>query len=235
MTDDPVTLITGGSSGIGAATARILLDHGHRVVITGRNKERLDAFAESLGRPDELIPIPGDASDPDAVDEAVSTTLDRFGRLDNAVANAGYITEGGASVTEGDPTGWRDMILTNVLGPALLIHAALPALTESRGRIVLVGSVAGIVHTPANLYGATKWAVTGLAENTRRAVSDQGVGVTLINPAATESNFWDALGGRPDRAMLPTDAVAEAITWAIGQPDGVDVNTITLRPPGAPV
>ncbi|MGH8793876.1 MAG: SDR family oxidoreductase, partial [Stackebrandtia sp.] len=127
------------------------------------------------------------------------------------------------------------MILTNVLGPALLIRAALPALKETRGRIVLVGSVAGMVHTPGNLYGAAKWAVTGLAENTRRAVTDDKVGVTLVSPGATETSFFDGGGGLPDRTLLSADQVAGAIVWAIDQPSGVDVNTVTVRPKVSPV
>src|SRR5207247_9601517 len=85
-----------------------------------------------------------------------------------------------------------------------------------------------------NVYGATKWAVTGLAENTRRMVTGDGVGVTLINPGATETNFFDVDGGPPDRAMLTADQLASCIVWAINQPYGVDVNTVTVRPLGSP-
>ena len=134
MSDSPVTLITGGGSGIGAATARAMLDLGHRVAVTGRGEARLRRFAEELGEPAGLLTLPGDAADHDAVRSAVETTLGEFGRLDNAVANAGYATFD--SLDDGDPAGWRDMVLTNVLGPALLIRAALPALKETRGRIV---------------------------------------------------------------------------------------------------
>jgi NADP-dependent 3-hydroxy acid dehydrogenase YdfG len=89
------------------------------------------------------------------------------------------------------------MVLTSVLGPAVLIRAALPALKQARGRIVLAGSVAGVIYTPGNIYGATKWAVTGLGENTRRMVTGDGAGVTLINLGAVETNFFDAGGGSP--------------------------------------
>jgi NADP-dependent 3-hydroxy acid dehydrogenase YdfG len=167
MTDAPVALVTGGASGIGAATARRLLDQAHRVAITGR-----------------------------------------------------------------DPDRWRDMVLTNVLGPALLIKAALPALQQTRGRIVLLGSVAGFVHTPGNIYGVAKWAVTGLAENTRRLVTGDGIGVTLIAPGRVATPFWDATGGPPAGGLLTADQVADAIVWAISQPSGVDVNTVIVRPIG---
>jgi NADP-dependent 3-hydroxy acid dehydrogenase YdfG len=232
MSDSPVTLITGGGTGIGAATARQLLDQGHRVAITGRGGTRLRRFAQELGEPVGLLTLAGDAADYDAVQAAVESTVNAFGRLDTVVANAGYATFD--NLDDGDPAGWRDMVLTNVLGPALVIRAALPALKETRGRIVLIGSVAGIIHTPGNIYGATKWAVTGLAGNTRLMVIGDGVGVTLINPGATETNFFDAGGGLPDRDLLTADQVAKSIVWAINQPDGVDVNTVTVRAVGSP-
>ncbi|TDD40546.1 SDR family oxidoreductase [Actinomadura sp. KC06] len=233
MTDSPVALITGGGSGIGAATARHLLDQGHRVTVTGRGADRLRRFAEELGEPAGLLRVVGDAADYQDVQAAVSATIEEFGRLNTVVANAGFASFD--HVTDGDPAGWRDMVLTNVLGPALLIRAALPALRETRGRIVLIGSVAGVVYSPGNIYGATKWAVTGLAENTRRMVTDDGIGVTLVNPGATETNFFDAGGGPPDRAMMTADQIAAAIVWAINQPHGVDVNTLTIRPVPSPL
>jgi NADP-dependent 3-hydroxy acid dehydrogenase YdfG len=233
MTDAPVTLITGGSSGIGAAAARQLMDRGHRVAVTGRNLDRLERLAESLGRPAGLRTFAGDASDYDAVRGAVESTVREFGRLDAAVANAGFATHD--DLATGDPARWREMVLTNVLGPALLVRAALPALRETRGRIVLIGSVAGFVHTPGNIYGVTKWAVTGLAENTRRMVTGDGVGVTLVAPGRVGTPFWDGLGGPPPGDMLTAEQIAASIVWAITQPDGVDVNTMVIRPVGQPV
>jgi NADP-dependent 3-hydroxy acid dehydrogenase YdfG len=228
-----VTLITGGSSGIGAAAARQLLDQGHQVAVTGRDPDRLDRFAADAGRPERLRCFTGDAADYAAVEAAVEATVKEFGRLDTVVANAGFATHD--TLADGDPAGWREMVLTNVLGPALLIRASLAALKASRGRIVLVGSVAGFVNTPGNIYGATKWAVTGLAENTRRMVTADGVGVTLIAPGRVETPFWDGLGGPPEGTLLTADKIADAIVWAINQPAGVDVNTVVIRPVGQPV
>ena len=182
-----------------------------------------------------MLTYAGDAADPDAVQDAVDATTARFGRLDNVVANAGYATHDG--LADGDPAGWRDMVLTNVLGPALLIRASLPALKQSRGRIVLVGSVAGLVHTPGNIYGATKWAATGLAENTRQLVTSDGIGVTLVSPGGVVTEFFEKVGGPPaDRpgGYLSADEVAASIVWALTQPPGVDVSTITVRRIGSP-
>lgn len=232
MTDSPVALITGGGSGIGAAVARQLLEAGHRVTVTGRGEARLRDFAEGLGNPEGLLTVVGNAADHGDVRTAVEATLKAFGRLDTVVANAGFATHD--SVAEGDPAGWTEMVLTNVLGPALLIRASVDALKETRGRIVLIGSVAGLVPGPGNIYGATKWAVTGLAENTRRQVTDWGIGVTHIAPGRVETPFWDAHGSLPPGHLLTADQIADSVVWAVRQPDGVDVNTVVVRPLGQP-
>lgn len=233
MTASPVALITGGSSGIGAAAARELLARGYRVAVTARDSLRLERLSDDLDRPAELLTFVGDAADHDAVHAAVEATVRTFGRLDVAVANAGFATHD--DLASGDPAGWREMVLTNVLGPALLVNAALPALRITQGRIVLIGSVAGFVFLPGNIYGATKWAVTGLAENTRLMVAQDGIGVTLIAPGRVESDFWRPVGGPPAGAMLTCDQLAQSIVWAISQPSGVDINTLVVRPTGSPV
>ncbi|MFF9813402.1 SDR family oxidoreductase [Streptomyces sp. NPDC014006] len=233
MTDSPVALITGGGSGIGAAVARRLLDDGWRVTVTGRGEQRLRDFAAGLGEPEGLLTVTGSAAEYADVQDAVARTLKAYGRLDTVVANAGFATHD--TVAEGDPAGWPEMVLTNVLGPALLIRASVDALKETRGRIVLVGSVAGFVNGPGNLYGATKWAVTGLAENTRRQVTEYGVGVTLVAPGRVETPFWDSYGSLPPGRLLTAEQIADSVVWAIRRPAGVDVNTVVVRPIGQPV
>ena len=233
MTSTKVCLITGGSSGIGAATAELLIARGDSVAVAGRSPQRLAAVAERLGWPDLLLTLTGDAADPGTVDGWVRACLERFGRLDIAVANAGYVTPGG--LAHGDPALWPGMVLTNVLGPALLIHYAAPALRSTHGRVVLVGSVAGLSPTAGNLYGATKYAVSGLAENARRMLTDDGVGVTLIAPGRVQTDFWADVGGAPEMPNLDARDVAEVIVFALDRPPGVDVNTLTLRPPRSPV
>jgi NADP-dependent 3-hydroxy acid dehydrogenase YdfG len=224
-----VTLITGGSSGIGAAAARKLLDRGDRVAVTGRDQGRLDTFTASVADPSRLLAYAGDASSYEDVVAAVEGTVKEFGRLDAVVANAGFSTHD--TLADGDPDAWREMILTNVLGPALLIRASLEALKAAHGRIVLIGSVAGFQNTPGNIYGVTKWAINGMAENTRRLVTGEGVGVTLIAPGRVETPFWGD-GGAPAGAVLSPDTIADTIVWALNQPPGVDVNTLVVRPVG---
>jgi NADP-dependent 3-hydroxy acid dehydrogenase YdfG len=230
-TTGPVTLVTGGSTGIGAATVRLLLKHGHRVVATGRDPKRLADLADSVGHGDQLLTLPGDTTEYDAVESAVRTAAQGFGRLDNVVANAGFSTHD--TLETGDPEQWRAMLLTNVLGPAMLVKAALPALRESMGRIVMVGSVAGLRNSAGNMYSVTKWALTALAENTRLLVTRDGVGVTMIAPGRVDTPFWEErTGGRPSGPVLDADRVADNILWALAQPQGTDVNQIVIRPVG---
>lgn len=234
--DAPVTLITGGSTGIGAATTRQLLDAGHQVVVTGRDEARLDRLATDLDAGKALLTVTGDATDYGAVCAAVEAAVDRFHRLDNVVANAGFSTHD--NLADGDPDQWREMILVNVLAPALLVKAALPALEESAGRIVFVGSVAGVKNTPGNVYSVSKWAVTGLAENTRLLVTRKGIGVTMVAPGRVDTPFWDrrrAGGGPLEGPVLTAEDIARSIVWALGQPAGVDVNTVVIRPVGQAV
>lgn len=226
-----VVLVTGGSTGIGARTVEQALKGGRRAVTTGRSAEKLDALAERLGRPSGLLTAPGDAADPDAVQAAVDLAVGRFGRLDAVVANAGFST--GDAISDGDPERLRTMLLTNVLGPTLLIRAALPALRAApRGRIVVVGSVAGQRNTPDNFYSVTKWAAHALAENTRLLVAPDGIGVTTIAPGKVDTPFWDSYGHGPTGPLLTDDDVARAITWTLDQPPNITIGTLVIRPTG---
>ncbi|WP_258342799.1 SDR family oxidoreductase [Saccharopolyspora gregorii] len=224
-------LITGATSGIGAHTARSLLARGHRVVVTGRDERKLEKFLDEAGCPDRLLGLVGDAADWQATDSVVTRAVEHFGGLDAAVANAGFMS--GDSIGAGDPALWAPMVLTNVLGPALLAHASLPHLEAAGGRLVLIGSVAGLKNSPGNLYSATKWATTGLAENVRLHATARGVGVTLVNPGMVDTPFWEGTGVPP--FALPPRPVAETICFALDQPAGVDLNTLTIRPVGQPV
>jgi NADP-dependent 3-hydroxy acid dehydrogenase YdfG len=234
----PVTLITGGATGIGAATARALLDAGHQVAVTGRHGERLAELAGRLDSGGRLLTIRADAGVDADVQEAVAHTVARFGGLTHVVANAGFSSHD--TIADGDPARWREMLLINVLGPALLVHAALPELTKAVGedgptpRIVLVGSVAGVKNSPGNMYSVTKWALTGMAENTRMLVTGRGIGVTLIAPGRVTTPFWDDHPSAAPAAgpALGAEDVARSIAWTLGQPSGVDINTVVVRPLG---
>jgi len=225
-------LITGAAGGIGAATTRRLLAAGYQVAISGRHEAQLQNLVSELNQPDRVFPVVADATDYDALNEAVERTVERFGQLDVVIANAGFSTHD--NLITGDPDRWREMVLVNVLGPALLVKAALPALRASRGRIVFLGSVAGFKNTPGNMYSVTKWAATGLAENTRLLVTGDGIGVTLIAPGRVDTSFWShrSTGAAADGPSLTAENIADTIAWALDQPASVDINTVLLRPIG---
>src|SRR5947209_10365790 len=135
MPEDPVFLITGASSGIGAATARAAAGAGHRLVLAARSTDKLQALAAELGGEDRALALRCDVTEYADQEAMVATALERFGRLDTVFANAGFGAPRG--FTESTPEHWRSMVLTNVYGAALTIRACLPALTRSRGHLLL--------------------------------------------------------------------------------------------------
>jgi NADP-dependent 3-hydroxy acid dehydrogenase YdfG len=218
--------ITGGTRGIGRAIAERAARAGHDVFVTGRNE---DALAALRGGP--ITGCRADVRSWDDMQSAAAAAAARFGGIDVVVANAGVGVRG--DLATGEPEEWRQMVETNVVGIALTVKACLPELERSRGRVVLIGSVVGRKSTPGSLYGATKWAVTGLAENLRLQVREAGIGVTIVEPGLTASEFWqatDAMG--PPAHALEADDVATAVLFAAEQPERVDVNAILLRPRG---
>jgi NADP-dependent 3-hydroxy acid dehydrogenase YdfG len=226
---DPVFLITGASSGIGAATARQAAEAGYRLVLAARSVDRLDALAEELGGEERALVCRCDVTEWGQQQQVVTETLARFGRLDVAFANAGFGAKRG--FLEETPEHWRSMVLTNVYGAALTIRATLSALKECKGHLLLTGSVAGRRALPGSLYSATKWAVTGMGESVRQELNDSGVRVTLIEPGMVGTPFFS--DGAPDWA-LQADDVARAVMFAVSQPPHVDVNEILVRPTAQP-
>ncbi len=224
MADD-VFLITGASSGIGAAAARAAAAQGYRVALAARSAEALAELARELGAPERALAVSCDVTEWEDLQLLASTTLERFGRLDIAFANAGFGAKRG--FLEESPEHWRDMVLTNVYGSALTIRAVVPALRESRGHLLLTGSVAGRVAVPGSLYSCTKWAVTAMAEAARKELHGSGVRVTLLSPGTVETPFYDEpVGGE----QLTAEDVARAVMYAVGQPPHVNINEILMRP-----
>lgn len=228
MADSPVFVITGASSGIGAATARHAVEAGHRVVLAARSADKLEALAAELGGDERALAVPTDVTDFGAQEALIATAAERFGRVDVVFANAGFGAARG--FLEETPEFWRDMVLTNVLGAAYTIRAALPALRETSGHLLLTSSVAGRRALPGSLYSATKHAVTAMAEALRLEV-DGAIRVTSIEPGAVDTPFFDT---KPSIRALDADDVARAVMYAVGQPKHVDVNEILVRPTAQP-
>ena len=154
----------------------------------------------------------------------VAAALERWGRLDVAFANAGFGAARG--FLEETPEHWRDMVLTNVLGAAFTIRATLPALKDTKGHLLLTGSVAGRRAIPGSLYSSTKWAVTGMGESVRQELNGTGVRTTVIEPGMVQTPFFDS----PGEGRLEADDIARAVLYAVSQPAHVDVNELLIRP-----
>jgi NADP-dependent 3-hydroxy acid dehydrogenase YdfG len=224
MPDDPVFLITGASSGIGTATARQAALAGYRLVLAARGVDRLEALAAELGGDERAIAVPTDVTRWEDNEALVAAALARFGRLDVAYANAGFGAPRGW--LNDTPEHWRAMVLTNVLGAAYTVRAAIPPLKESVGHVLLTGSVAGRRAVPGSLYSATKWAVTAMSEAIRADLNGTGVRTTLIEPGGVDTPFFDS----PAEGRLQPDDIARAVMFAVSQPRHVDVNSILVRP-----
>jgi len=229
VSEAPVLLITGASSGIGAATARRAVEAGWRVALGARSGEALRELAERLGGDERAVSRRCDVASFEDQEALVAASLERFGRLDAVFANAGVGAARGflrESVEH-----WRTMVETNVLGVALTIRAALPHLRDAgAGHFVLTGSVAGRRALPGSLYSATKFAVTALAEGLRQEIRNEhpeaDIRVTLVEPGMVDTPFFD----RRPKDALHDDDVARAVLYALSQPPHVDVNEVLLRP-----
>jgi len=229
MADDPVLLITGASSGIGAATARAAASR-YRLVLAARRLEELEEVAAELGGEQRAIAVRCDVTEWDEVQALAVTALARFGRIDAVFANAGFGATRG--FLEESPEHWRSMVLTNVYGVALTIRATLPHLLErGDGHFLVTSSVAGRRALPGSLYSATKWAATAIGESLRQELrqmhDNHGIRVTLIEPGMVDTPFFD---NRPGKSVLQDDDIARAVLYALEQPEGVDVNEILIRP-----
>ncbi|TMM10596.1 MAG: SDR family oxidoreductase [Actinobacteria bacterium] len=225
MPDEPVMLITGASTGIGAATARLAADAGYRLVLVARSEDRLREVAAEVGGDERALAQRCDVSVWDDQERLVAAALERFGRIDVVFANAGFGAKRG--FLEESPEQWRSMVETNVLGAAYTIRAALPHFRErGSGHFLLTSSVAGRRVLPGSLYSATKWAVSAMGEALRQELAETDIKVTLIEPGMTDTPFFDE---RPRDALKDED-IARTVMFALSQPPHVDVNEILVRP-----
>jgi NADP-dependent 3-hydroxy acid dehydrogenase YdfG len=221
---DKVFLITGASTGIGAATARHAANARFRVVLAARSQDKLDALAAELGGPERALAVPCDVTEWSDQQAVFARAQEAFGRVDVAFANAGFGARRG--FLEESVEHWRSMVLTNVYGAALTVRAAIPALKETRGHLLLTSSAAGRRVIPGSLYSCTKWAVTAMGEAVRQELDGTGVRVTVLEPGGVDTPFFD----RPDEDRLHADDVADAVLYAVSRPERVDINEILIRP-----
>ncbi|MFT8326356.1 SDR family oxidoreductase [Gluconobacter oxydans] len=234
-----VVLITGGSSGLGEATARYLAAQGAKVAIAARRRDRLDEIVSELtaqGQTARAYTL--DVTKRSEVEETVAAVTRDFGRLDVLVNNAGLMAI--APIQKLMVDEWDRMIDINIKGVLYGIAAALPVFEKQKsGHVINLSSVAGLkVFAPGGtVYSGTKFAVRAISEGLRQEAGNT-FRVTSIEPGAVQSELKSGSGDTDSRKTveefykmaIPADSVARAIAFAISQPDDVDINEIVLRP-----
>jgi NADP-dependent 3-hydroxy acid dehydrogenase YdfG len=226
-------VITGASSGIGVAAARLLAAEGVHVVLAARRRDRLAELAAELG--DAATVVQTDVADPAAVRALFALVAERFGGLDLLVNNAG--TGISAPFADSDPADWATMVDANLYGVLHCTQAAVPLMTGRPGAMICsVSSVGGRYGTAGwSVYSATKFAVVGFSDALRKELGPDGVRVCVLEPGAVRTEFGanvrEAMVARWDEleAMVPDD-VAQALVYAFAQPPHVLVQEIQLRP-----
>ncbi|WP_261397530.1 SDR family oxidoreductase [Halomonas sp. DP8Y7-3] len=227
MTDtasEKIVLITGASSGIGEATARTLVEAGHKVVVTARREERLAALAEELDH-DKVLAIAADATDYDQMADVVARAVAHYGHLDVAFANAGTgISQAGTE--QGDPEEWKRVIDININALLWTAHTTLPHLRARQGHFILTSSVAGRDTHAGSIYSSSKWFAYGFGQNLALEMAEWQGRCTTITPGMVNTPFFDQ--PKPDK-LHPQD-VADAVLYAIQAAPRANIREVHLMP-----
>jgi NADP-dependent 3-hydroxy acid dehydrogenase YdfG len=233
-----VVVITGASSGLGEAAARLLAKEGAKLVLGARRLDRLQALANELSLGKDAI-LQTDVTDVDQVRRLVDHAVKGHGRLDVIINNAGLMPH--SPLERGKVEDWDRMIDVNIKGVLYGIAAALPHMkTQKSGHIINVSSVAGHKVGPGGaVYAATKHAVRVISEGLRQEVKPYNIRTTIISPGAvatelpdsvTEADVAQGVRALYDRVAIPADSFARTVVFAMSQPDEVDINEILFRP-----
>jgi len=235
-----VVVITGASSGLGEASARLLSSQGARVVLGARRVDRLQALVDEIARQGgEALALATDVTDRTQVQRLVDRAVDAFGRVDVMINNAGLMPH--SPIVRLKVDDWDRMVDVNLKGVLYGIAAALPAMQrQMSGHFINVSSVAGHkVSVNGAVYSATKHAVRALSEGLRQEVKDWNIRTTIISPgavatelpgSATEADIAKGLHDFYEANAISADSFARAVAFAISQPDDMDVNEILFRP-----
>ena len=229
-----VVIITGASSGIGAATARALVRLGCSVTLAARSADKLRALVEELGP--SALDVPTDVTVGTDVARMVAKTLERFGRVDALFANAGLYIPG--RVAEGDPDAWAKLIDVNVNGVLRCVHAVLPAMmAQHSGDILITSSISGFIDIQWEpVYSASKHAIQGFVHTLRRQVATAGIRVGAIAPGMVANELWGITEAAEverrvrEHACLRSEDVAEAVVFMLSQPPHVTIRDLVMLP-----
>ncbi|API80385.1 SDR family oxidoreductase [Staphylococcus argenteus] len=225
---DKVAVVTGAGSGIGEAIATLLHEEGAKVVLAGRNKEKLQNVANQLSQ-DNVKVVPTDVTKKEEVDELIKIAEETFGRLDIVINSAGQMLS--SKITDYQVDEWDSMIDVNIKGTLYTAKAALPTMLEqSSGHLINIASISGFEVTKiSTIYSATKAAVHTITQGLEKELAKTGVKVTSISPGMVDTAITAAYNPS-DRKKLDPQDIAEAVLYALTQPSHVNVNEITVRP-----
>jgi len=239
---DRVAVVTGASSGIGAATAKLLARERYAVALAARREDRIKELAEEIATGGgKALPVPTDVGDADGAQALIGAAKDEFGSVDVLVNNAGVMLLG--PILGAELEHWQRMVNVNLLGLLYCTHAALPLMQEQGGgHIVNVSSVAGrVARLGSGVYNATKWGVGAFSESLRQEAVNYNVRVTIVEPGFVDTE----LQGHNEHPMvvdmlqksleeigkvLEADDIANAIFYAVQQPEHVSINEVLVRP-----
>ncbi|HCY5922897.1 TPA: SDR family oxidoreductase [Staphylococcus aureus] len=225
---DKVALVTGAGSGIGEAIATLLHEEGAKVVLAGRNKDKLQNAANQLAQ-DSVKVVPTDVTKKEEVDELIKIAQQTFGGLDIVINSAGQMLS--SKITDYQVDEWDSMIDVNIKGTLYTAQAALPTMLEqSSGHLINIASISGFEVTKSStIYSATKVAVHTITQGLEKELAKTGVKVTSISPGMVDTAITAAYNPTDRKKLEPQD-IAEAVLYALTQPKHVNVNEITVRP-----
>ncbi|TMO77142.1 short-chain dehydrogenase [Pseudoalteromonas sp. S3776] len=224
MANKKVILITGASSGIGKATAKTLVNHGHKVILTARSEDKLTKLVKELGE-DNALSVPADATNFNELENVVTKGLNKFGRLDATFANAGKGLNT-LGIEKGDPDEWATMLDININALLWSAKLTLPHLRKTKGHFIITSSATGRRAVKGSIYGASKWFTYGFGQNLAAEMSEWGGRCTTITPGAVNTPFTDE--ARPDK-LYPQD-VADTVLFALEANQRNNIREIHLRP-----
>lgn len=225
---DKIAVVTGAGSGIGEAIATLLHEEGAKVVLAGRNKDKLQNVANQLAQ-DSVKVVPTDVTKKEEVDELIKMAQQTFGGLDIVINSAGQMLS--SKITDYQVDEWDSMIDVNIKGTLYTAKAALPTMLEqSSGHLINIASISGFEVTKSStIYSATKAAVHTITQGLEKELAKTGVKVTSISPGMVDTTIT-ATYNPTDRKKLEPQDIAEAVLYALTQPKHVNVNEITVRP-----
>ncbi|HEH3077629.1 SDR family oxidoreductase [Staphylococcus aureus] len=225
---DKIAVVTGAGSGIGEAIATLLHEEGVKVILAGRNKDKLQNVANQLAQ-DSVKVVPTDVTKKEEVDELIKIAQQTFGGLDIVINSAGQMLS--SKITDYQVDEWDSMIDVNIKGTLYTAQAALPTMLEqSSGHLINIASISGFEVTKSStIYSATKAEVHTITQGLEKELAKTGVKVTSISPGMVDTAITAAYNPTDRKKLEPQD-IAEAVLYALTQPKHVNVNEITVRP-----